>query len=142
MLAMVRLQTMPFRLPIAFVEDDPSFSRAVARFLRVSGHQVRTFASAEEFLDSTPEPYGCLIFDFQLPGISGLELFRQLSATGPQRTAIFISAQDEGDIREKVAQIPGCAFLRKPFVAAELLEAVVAQLSQHAPNSHTIRMQN
>ncbi len=125
---------MPTNLPIAFVEDDPSFSRAVARFLRVSGLEVRTFGSAEEFLGSPPEPYGCLIFDYQLPGISGLELFQRLSATGAQRTAIFISAQDEGDIREKVAQIPGCAFLRKPFVIAELLEAVLAQLSKHRPS--------
>ena len=124
---------MPANLPIAFVEDDPSFSRAVARFLRVSGHEVRTFGSAEEFLGSPPDSYGCLIFDYQLPGISGLELFQQLSATGPQPSAIFISAQDEGDIREKVSQIPGCAFLRKPFVITELQEAVMAQLSKPSP---------
>ena len=125
---------MPANLPIAFVEDDPSFSRAVARFLSVSGYEVRTFASAEEFLDTPPESYGCLIFDYQLPGISGLELFQQLLATGPQHSAIFISAQDEGDIREKVAEIPGCAFLRKPFVVAELLKAVRVQLNNHRPS--------
>ncbi len=128
---------MTANLPIAFVEDDPSFSRAVARFLRVSGYEVRTFASAEEFLDSLPESYGCLIFDYQLPGITGLELFHQLAASAPDCTAIFISAQDEGDVREKVSRIPGCAFLRKPFVVAELLEAVVAQFSRHPASPHT-----
>ena len=133
---------MPSNLPIAFVEDDPSFSRAVARFLRVSGLEVRTFGSAEEFLDSPPESYGCMIFDYQLPGITGLELFQQLSATGPQPTAIFISAQDEGGIREKVSQIPGCAFLRKPFVVAELLEAVLSQLSKQSIDPHTSRISN
>ena len=140
MLSPIRLHTMP--LPIAFVEDDPSFSRAVARFLRVSGYEVQTFASAEEFLDSPPESYGCLIFDFQLPGISGLDLFHQLTASAPDRTAIFISAQDEDDVREKVSRIPGCAFLRKPFVAAELLEAVVAQFSQHPAFPHTTTTQH
>ena len=135
-LALVRLPTMTAHLPIAFVEDDPSFSRAVARFLRVSGYEVRTFLSAEEFLDSPPEPYGCLIFDFQLPGITGLELFQKLSASAPDRSAIFISAQDEGDVREKVSQIPGCSFLRKPFVITELLEAVLAQFNQHSEKPH------
>ncbi len=129
---------MSASLPIAFVEDDPSFSRAVARFLRVSGLQVRTFGSAEEFLGSPPEAYGCLIFDYQLPGISGLELFQQLSATGSQLSAIFISAQDEAGIRERVAQLPGCAFLRKPFVVADLLEAVMTQLGKHRSFPHTI----
>ncbi|MGB6222012.1 response regulator transcription factor [Haloferula sp.] len=129
-------------LPIAFVEDDPSFSRAVTRFLSVSGHEVRTFSSAEEFLGSPPASYGCLILDYQLPGITGLELFHQLAASAPERTAIFISAQDEGDLREKVAQIPGCAFLRKPFVVAELLEAVLAQLGQHSTGIHPSRIPN
>lgn len=114
-------------LPIAFVQDDPSFSRAVARFLRVSGYTLRTFTSAEEFLDARPESYGCLIFDYQLPGITGLELFHQLAAGTPDRTAIVISARDEGDVRDKVSLIPGCSFLRKPFVVTELLEAVSAQ---------------
>ena len=121
---------MTTTLPIALVEDDPSFNRAVARFLRVSGHEVRTFASAEEFLDSPPESYGCLILDFQLPGLSGLELFQRLSASGPQPSAIFISAQDEGGLRERVAEIPGCTLLRKPFVITELLEVVLAQLGE------------
>jgi FixJ family two-component response regulator len=130
---------MPNRLPVALVEDDPSFSRAVARFLRVSGFEVRAFFSAEEFLVSLPESYGCLIFDYQLPGLTGLELFHHLSASAPDRTAIFISAQDEGDIREKVSQLPGCAFLRKPFVVADLLEAVVAQFRRHSPSPHDTR---
>ncbi len=126
---------MPVHLPIAFVEDDPSVSRAISRFLRVSGYEVRTFASAEEFLHSPLEAYGCLVLDFQLPGINGLELFHQLTASEPGLTAIFISAQDDGDVREKVARIPGCAFLRKPFVTTELLDAVQGQFSHPTKGS-------
>jgi len=121
---------MPPHPTIALVEDDPSFSRAVSRFLRVSGYDVRAFASAEEFLGGPSEAYGCLILDNQLPGISGLELFHQLPAATPAVTAIFISAQDEGDVREKVSRLPGCAFLRKPFVITELLEAVQEQFAR------------
>lgn len=128
---------MTANLPIALVEDDPSFSRAVARFLRVSGHEVRSFASAEEFLESTSERFSCLILDFQLPGLTGLELFQQLSASGPQPSAIFISAQDEGELREKVAELPGCTLLRKPFVITELLEAVLAQLGENSGINHS-----
>ncbi len=134
------LPFMPSHLPIALVEDDPGFRRAVARFLRVSGHQVRTFASAEEFLESPQESYGCLILDFQLPGISGLELFQRISATGQNRRAIFISAREAGGIREKVSELSGCAFLRKPFEANELKEAVLIQLHQDPGSTHSNRM--
>ena len=127
---------MSAHLPIAFVEDDPSFSRAVARFLRVSGYAVRTFTSAEEFLVSSPESYGCLIFDYQLPGITGLELFHRLTVATPNRSAIFISAQDASDVREQVSRITGCAFLRKPFVASELLGAVISQFGQDSECPH------
>ncbi len=140
MFALDRVPTMPANLPIAFVEDDARYSRAVDRFLRVSGYEVRTFASAEEFLDASPESYSCLIFDYQLPGITGLELFHRLTIEAPNLTAIIISAQDEGNICERVARIPGCAFLRKPFVVAKLLAAVKEQITRLTDGPHRIKL--
>ena len=92
---------------IAIVEDDASFRRAAERLLRASGFEAHTFASAEEFLKSAvPESHACLILDLNLPGISGFELVDHLSASAPPRPVIFITAQDEDSLRERVSLIP------------------------------------
>ena len=110
---------------IAIVEDDASFRRAVERLLRVSGFEVETFASAEEFLGSAaPESHACLILDLQLPGMSGFELFDHLTASGQPRPAVFITAQDGDSLRERASRLPKNVYLRKPFVGAVLLQAV------------------
>ena len=114
---------------IAIVEDDASFRRAVERLLRASGFETQAFASAEEFLRSpAPESHGCLILDLQLPGMSGFELFEHLTASGQHRPAVFITAQDADSLRERASRIPDSIYLRKPFVGAELLEALRSML--------------
>ena len=115
---------------IAIVEDDASFSRALERLLRVSGFEVQTFASAEEFLESAaPESPACLILDVQLPGMSGFELFDHLTASGQPRRAIFMTAHDGDNLRERASRLPDNVYLRKPFVGAVLLEAVRSMLT-------------
>ena len=121
---------MSAALPLAVVEDDPGFSRAVVRYLRATGYEVSAFPSAEEFLAAQTAAFGCLILDLQLPGISGFELFKQISTSVPHRLAIFISAQDEGEIRTELSRFPGCVFLHKPFAADDLLAAVRAQIDR------------
>ena len=115
----------PSQCSIAIVEDDASFRRAIQRFLRASGFEAHTFASAEDFLQSAgTESHVCLIIDLHLPGMSGFELFDHLAASSLPRPAIFITAQDQEGLRERAALIPATAYLRKPFVGATLLEAL------------------
>jgi len=114
---------------VAIVEDDASFRRAVERLLRASGFEAHTFASAEEFLGSAaPESHACLIVDLQLPGMSGFELFDQLTASGQPRPAVFITGQDADSVRERASRIPDSVYLRKPFVGAVLVESLRSML--------------
>lgn len=114
---------------IALVEDDASFSRAVARLLRASGFETEAFASAEDFLASPkPETWPCLILDLQLPGLSGFKLLDHLFTLAPPRPAIFVTAQDDDDVHLQASRYPGSVLLHKPIVGAELLTAVRAQL--------------
>ena len=115
---------------IAIVEDDASLRRALERLLRASGFEAHTFASAEEFLGSAvPESHACLVLDIRLPGMSGFELFDHLTASAYPRPAIFITAQDEESVRQQASRIPNSVYLRKPVLAAVLLEAIRSLLS-------------
>ena len=108
------------------VDDDESVLRGIARLLKSAGYSVHTFSSAQEFLDNaqfTQKPT-CLILDVQMPGLSGLDLQRDLQKTHAPLAIVFITGH--GDIPMSVRAIKGGAidFLTKPVHDADLLEAV------------------
>ena len=114
---------------VVFVVDDDAGVRAGTRSLLASmGFEVQTFESASEFLGSKrPEVPSCLVLDVRLPGLSGLDLQRELVASGTSIPIIFITGH--GDVPMSVEAMKGGAveFLTKPFRDQQLLEAV-----QHA----------
>jgi len=118
--------------PIVYlIDDDPSVREGVADLLRSVGHIVKSFGSAQEFLDSArPEAPGCIVLDVRLPGPSGLEVQRTLTKSNIQLPIIFISGH--GDISMSVRAIKAGAieFLTKPLNEQQLLDAVQAGI-QH-----------
>ena len=114
---------------VIIVDDEAAVREATASLLRSTGLRVSSFASAEDFLGSaSPEGVGCLILDINLPGMSGLELQQQCLARPQWRRVpiIFITArEDRGDrIRAQAMRDGAHAFLPKPFIDDELLNAV------------------
>ena len=107
------------------VDDDPAIRESLGSLLRSVGLGVRTLASVPEFL-SSPLPDGptCLVLDVRLPGQSGLDLQRELSAANIQLPVIFITGH--GDIPMSVRAMKGGAleFLTKPFRDQDLLDAI------------------
>src|SRR4051812_9014830 len=91
-------------LPKVFVvEDDRSVRSAIARLLMPMQCAVRTFASAEQFLaEVPPDSRGCLILDLRLPGMTGLQLLKQLAREQWKLSTIVISAE-LGDTGEQDA---------------------------------------
>jgi len=111
--------------PIIIVDDDESVRRALRRLLRSVGMTVTTFATAEEFLESTGQPPpGCLILDVHLPGLSGLELQKRLIAEGRCAPVVFITAYGDDPTREQALRAGAIAFLLKPFEEQPFLDAV------------------
>ena len=116
---------------ILVIDDDPDVRASVGRLLRSLGIDVRLFASISEFLGSDP-PDGptCLVLDVRLPGQSGLDLQRELTAANRELPIIFITGH--GDIPMSVQAMKGGAieFLTKPFRDQELLDAIQLGLSR------------
>ena len=110
---------------IAVVEDDEDMRTGISRLLSVSGYQTEIFASAEEFLVGVAKSHAtCLLLDIHLGGLSGIELRRQLSASGSRLPVIFMTAIDD-EALHRDALAAGCvALLRKPFTARVLDDAI------------------
>ncbi len=107
------------------VDDDPSIRRALERLLRSAGFSALTFASAEAFLQSTvPSGKGCLILDIRLPGINGLELQEELASRRAMNPVIFMTAHDNRQWQEKAKETGAVAYLKKPFLEQEFLDAI------------------
>jgi len=109
---------------IVVVEDDAGMSKAIVRLLRAGGFQPKSL-SAEELLqtDAAGEA-DCLVLDIHLPGVSGFELRRRLTALGQNAPVIFITAQDGASTRAEAEQLGCIAYFRKPFQGSALLEAI------------------
>jgi FixJ family two-component response regulator len=113
------------------VDDDLSFRRSVERLIRLAGFKVQPFASAREFLSAEiPDLPACLVSDVRMPGLSGLDLQRELSRIGRPIPIIFITGH--GDIPMSVRAIKAGAvdFLTKPFHERELLAAIEQALER------------
>jgi FixJ family two-component response regulator len=111
---------------ISVVDDDISVRKSLDRLIRSVRLDVTVFASAEEFLNSeSPRKADCLILDVRLPGMSGIELHRQLLARKFNVPVIFITAHASDDrARSEAASEWTVAYFTKPFSGDELLDAV------------------
>ena len=113
---------------VAVVDDDFSVRESLESLIRSVGMEVRVFASAEEFLNSThSRKADCLVLDVRLPGMSGVELHHHLLARNRRVPVIFITAHASDDRARLQARSDWTvAYLTKPFGEDELLDAVHA----------------
>ena len=110
---------------ILVVDDDRGFRKGLERLLRAYGFEVAGYSSAEEFqATADPSAASCLVLDIGLGGISGIELRRQLSASGCAVPVVFITANDNEPIRREALNSGCLAYLEKPFPASQLIEAL------------------
>lgn len=110
---------------IGIIDDDEQVRFAVRILLEVSGFDIDVFASAEDFLERARfDRYACVVVDFRLPGLSGLELLSTLKNQQISIPAIvssgFMSEQDESDF----AAAGAAAILHKPVEGKFLVETV------------------
>ncbi|NKK73276.1 response regulator [Rhizobium leguminosarum bv. viciae] len=112
---------------ISVVDDDESVREALPDLLRSFGFDVHTFASAEAFLNARAFLFSDgLILDIAMPGMSGPELYKELSRRGQQVPTIFITALEDEILRTRLMNDGAIECLYKPFGDDELQKALRA----------------
>lgn len=107
------------------VDDDESMREALSSLIRSVGLQVLTFASAQAFLQHPrPDTPACLVLDVRMPGLSGLELQRELAKSGPAIPIVFITGHGDIPMTVRAMKAGAVDFLPKPFRDQDLLEAI------------------
>jgi FixJ family two-component response regulator len=115
---------------IAVVDDDESVREALPDLLREFGYEAGGFSSAEEFLASHElKQAECLVLDIAMPGMSGLDLQRELIRQGRKIPIVFITAHGDEAVRLRIRERGAVECLLKPFSDTALLEALQAVLT-------------
>ncbi len=113
------------------VEDDASMRNALKNLLRSVGLESQQFASAHDFLEAElPNKPSCLILDVRLPGLSGLDLQKELASAGIHMPIIFITGHGDIPMSVRAMKAGAIEFLTKPFRDQDLLDAIQAALTQ------------
>ena len=114
---------------ISIVDDDDSLRNSLNNLIRSVGFGVQGFSSAEAFLSSNQlHDTACLILDVRMPGMSGLELQRQLVTTNCGIPIIFITSHGDDNARTQALEAGAVDFLYKPFREEALLDAIYKAL--------------
>lgn len=116
---------------VIIVDDDASFRSFLVRLIGTVGLKTIQFASAEEFLASVP-PDGpaCLVLDVQMPGLSGLDLQRQLADGRRALPIVFMTGHGDIPMTVEAMKAGAVGFLPKPFRNQDLIDAVKEGLNR------------
>lgn len=116
---------------IHIVDDDASFQLAVARLLRASHFEVRTYQNAGDFLLHLPEDTpGCILLDLCMPGPDGLALQEALAARPEPLPIIFLSGHADVPTTVRAMKAGAVDVLTKPVQRETLLEAIRRALAR------------
>jgi FixJ family two-component response regulator len=118
--------------PVVFVvDDDASVRAALDSLFRSVNLVVRSFGSAQEFLSEAPtDGPACVVLDVRLPGMSGLDLQRQLAERDATLPVIIITGHGDIPMTVRAMRAGAVEFLPKPFRDQDLLDAVQQALDR------------
>lgn len=113
-----------YKTVMLVVDDDPAVGNSLKFVLEVEGFQVRVFSSAEELLneDSLPDA-SCLVVDYYMPGMNGLELVAHLRDRNVLTPAILITPAPSQNLRNRAAAA-GVPIVEKPLLGGRLLDSI------------------
>ncbi|HYY28627.1 MAG TPA: response regulator transcription factor [Chthoniobacterales bacterium] len=128
---------------VFIIDDDPLYRKSSERLVRSVGFSVQSFESARDFLGSRrPNMPSCLVLDVRMPGLSGLDLQRELAGAGIDIPIIFVTGHGDIPMTVQAMKAGAVEFLTKPFRDEALLDAIRQAIGrdrvarqQHARNA-------
>jgi FixJ family two-component response regulator len=127
--------SMTKALRVTVVDDDGSVRKAIGRLLTASGLCVEAFASGQEFLESLPANHpDCLVLDLHMPGLTGLDVLRELALAGLRLPVVVITAFDEPESRSQCISAGAAGYLLKPLDDRILLNAIATAVGSSEMN--------
>jgi FixJ family two-component response regulator len=107
------------------IDDDPSMQTAIRELIEAVGLSCQIFGSGQELLEAKlPDVPSCLVLDVRLPGLSGLNLQRELTERGIHIPIIFITGHGDIPMSVQAMKAGAVEFLTKPFRDQDLLDAI------------------
>jgi FixJ family two-component response regulator len=117
-------------MTICVVDDNPSVCKALSRLIKSAGFKVKTYDSAQEFLnDGLSRDSDLLVLDVRMPGMNGLDLQNHLAALGYAIPIVFITAHEDSIAKTKAMAAGAVAFFQKPFDEKDLLGGIYKGLN-------------
>lgn len=124
---------------ILVVEDERKVRRGVEQGLQSAGHEVTTAATGGDGLRlAMAGSFDCLVLDWMLPGVEGLDIVRALRADGRTTPILLLTARDAVEDRVLGLEAGADDYLVKPFALAELLARVMALLRRGQPDRESV----
>ncbi len=116
---------------VYIIEGDESVRRSLERLMQSEGIRVKTFAEAHEFLSISPLPVdACIVADFRMRDMTGLELQEKLKRSESLLPVILLTTHDTQETRTEAKKAGVAGYFRKPVDAQALLDAIGWALSE------------
>ncbi|MES3007968.1 MAG: response regulator [Pseudomonadota bacterium] len=117
---------------IYIVDDDDGYRRAVTRLVTAKGYKAIAFANAEEFLAAKVSGHGCVLLDIRMPGMSGLQLQKELDQQSDIPPIIFVTGHATIPMSVTAIKAGADNFLSKPVSADILFASIETALARSA----------
>jgi FixJ family two-component response regulator len=129
----MRAELLPPQPMVLVIDDDPAVRNSLKFALEVEGFAVRVYPTGSDLLEERDMPEtGCLVTDYHLPGMNGLELLARLRERKVKLPAILITSHPNAAVRNRAASA-GARLIEKPLLNDALFDGIRAALGETTP---------
>jgi FixJ family two-component response regulator len=118
---------------VVIVDDDEALRRALRFDLELEGLSVQTYAGARDIdWERLPSDHACLVIDYRLAGIDGVELLKRLRSRRVMLPAIVITSHPSAILRAQISKL-GATLIEKPLLGDQLIGSIRDALAPGSP---------